>query len=744
MASGKFSQPRQPKHSDLEQPIPQPGTGPAMPSPIEDLPEEVIAFMRETDVQDASFAPPGRWQDQTQVVPPTQAPPEDWRNRTQVVPDNWRDATQVVTEQPRRPAAPQSYTPPVRQEPPQYRQPVSPQPSQEWTFEEPPQPRPQVRNHMAEEYFEDEDYGYPQPQPTGSSKKVIIISLCVLVLVALLGTIFVVSRVFGGKKEADDGLILNNVFAAGVNLGGMTPDQAKVALYRATDNTYAKKTMVVHLPDTDLELRAADTMVKLNVSALVDAAFGYGRNGTNSENQRAKDAAARGQQHVIPLLAYLELDESYVRDQLKDYGEYFNSTFSESSYKFQGTKPELAGDKYDENAPCETLVIYVGTPGRHVDVDKVFDQILDAYSENIFEVQANSIAPEELPQEIDLDFLFEKFCSTPIDAYMDMQTFEVITETYGYTFDLEEAKVLMDQSVYGDTLEITMEYMAPEILGEELKEVLFRDTLASYETRHTDDVNRNTNLKLACEAINGTLLNPGDTFSFNDVVGKRTEAAGYKAAGAYFDGETVSELGGGICQVSSTLYYCVLLADLDVITRHPHSYPVSYVPMGMDATVSWGGPEFKFRNDTDYPIRIDAEVSGGYVKIKLIGTDEKDYYIKLDYKVTETKDPPVRYKQFPYDNEEGYKDGDVIQKGVTGYTVKTYKYKHSKDDNSLLSEVVESTSTYKTKDEIIAQVEPAPTEPPTEPPTEAPTEAPTEEGVDPASLVEEIIDRIIH
>lgn len=739
IAQGKFSQPRQPKRTDMEQPIPQPKPRQVMPDPIENVSDEVAAFMRETDTEEAAFAPPPHWQDETRVMPgnwqdATQVIREDWRTDTQKVPEGWRDATQVV---------PESYRRPAQQEQIQYFRPAEPQyhrdpaqPTEEWNFDRQSQPRPTVRNHIAEEYFEQEDdYGYEDaPRSDGKNKKIILISICVLVLVALFGTIFAVTSIFGGSEEEDDGLILANVIAAGVDLGGMTPDQAKIALYQATDDTYTQKSMVITLPDSVIELKPSDTGAKLDVKAAVEAAYAYGREGTKAENQRAKENAAKGEEHVIALLPYLELDEDYISDVLQDYGEYFNSTYSDSSYEFRGTKPELRGDKFDETAPCETLILYTGTPGRHVDVDAVYNQVLDAYSFHIFEVQANEAGLEETPAAINLDAIYKEYCSTPIDAYMDMQSFEVVTETYGYAFDLERAKLLLTEAEYGATIEIPMEYVAPEIMGDKLEEMLFRDTLASYETKHTDDANRNTNLKLACQAINGKILNPGDTFSFNDALGKRTEAAGYKAAGAYFNGETVSEVGGGICQVSSTLYYCVLMADLDVTARHAHSYPVSYVPMGMDATVSWGGPEFKFRNDTNYPLRIDAEVSGGYVKIKLIGTDEKNYYIKLDYKVTETIEPEIKYEEFSWDNAEGYKDGDVIRAGVTGYTVKTYKYKYSKDGDTLIGESVESTSNYKSKEQIVAKVEPKPTEPP--------TEAPTEENEEQIDSIEDILDLI--
>ena len=178
-------------------------------------------------------------------------------------------------------------------------------------------------------------------------------------------------------------------------------------------------------------------------------------------------------------------------------------------------------------------------------------------------------------------------------------------------------------------------------------------------------------------------------------------------------GKTVETLGGGLCQVSSTLYYACLKADLEIVERTAHGYTVSYMPYGMDATVSWGSLDYKFKNNTDYPIRIEAWVSGGQVHVKLIGTDTKDYYVKMTY---ETVDGPhegkVVYEDYKWDNKEGYVDGQVIQTAYTGRTVKTYRQKFDKSTDKLISSDYEATSRYKSRDKIIARVEPKPTEPP--------------------------------
>jgi vancomycin resistance protein YoaR len=274
----------------------------------------------------------------------------------------------------------------------------------------------------------------------------------------------------------------------------------------------------------------------------------------------------------------------------------------------------------------------------------------------------------------------------------------------------------MEQAHYGDTIEIPFRYLLPEVMDSDLKALLFRDVLCSYETAHTDNENRNTNLTLACAAINGKTLAAGEVFDFNTVVGQRTAEKGYKYAAAYDGGKTVQTLGGGICQVSSTLYYCTLVADLEIVERSPHSFVSSYMPMGMDATVSWGGPHFSFKNSTNYPIRIEAKVEDGFVKVQLIGTDEKDYYIEMEYVVLGANHPTTIYQEYAPDNSEGYEGGEVITTPYTGYSVQTYKNKYDKKTKELIVREADRYSVYKKRDQVIVKIVH---------PTESPTEAPT-------------------
>ena len=676
IAKGKFSQPRQPRRD----------TG--------DIP---------------AYVPP---------IPEPVNPP---------VPDHSMDETMLLT---------------TAFEPVQAPQPVAQTPSmdQTMTFEEAEfiqqttvynteAPKITHQRKLEEEDYYEEELRYRKKRAArqkATNRKILIISICVVAL--MLVAAIVAGVLFFVNANKDDGRILNNVTVAGVNIGGMTPEEAMAAIHRATDMTFTVENMVIYLPDTILELSPADTNAKLDVNAAVEAAYNYGRTGTEEENKKAK-ADSLISNHTIALLPYLTLNTQYIRDQLEEYGAYFNSEFLESSWDLEGKMPELAGDKYDEKAEPQVLILVPGQPGRNVDINKIYNDVLDAYSMNKFLVRTEMTEKERTPKALDLDELFDMLCTEAEDASMDMETFEVTVEVYGYTFDLEEAKKLLSETPYGETLEISMEIIVPEVLSADLSEKLFRDVLASVETPHTNDANRNTNLKLACEAINGMILMPGETFDYNKALGERTEEKGYKPAGALSAGTSTTEVGGGICQVSSTLYYAALLSDMEIVTRRSHSLPSSYMPMmGIDATVSWGGPEFRFKNNTNYPVRIEAEVSNGKVKVKLIGTDEKTYYIKMESKTVEVLNFATVQEEYTAAEAKakGYKDGQVKQEGVTGYTVYSYKCKYDKETNKLISREYEATSNYVKKDKIVIVVLPEETEPPTEAPTEPPvTEAPT-------------------
>ena len=538
-------------------------------------------------------------------------------------------------------------------------------------------------------------------------------SLTVVAVVLVLAIIGSIWWFFAYTK--DDGLIYPNVYIFGENFGGMTPEDAAAKLHALTDGTYTAQNMVVTLPDTTLTLTPAETGASLDVDALVKLAYDYGRGGNRWENTRAK-AEAELTSYEPDVKHCLTLNEDHIRQTLEDAAAKAKSTLTQTAITVTGETPDLnlTYKKATEQTGVahKEISIVKGRPERSLNTELLMERILEAYYGNKYEAIAFPYDVIE-PDAVDLDALHAEHAIAPVDAILDESDYSITQEILGYGFDLEALKEQFAAASEGETIVITLSYIPAQLTKEAIDATLFQDTLGSVSTNHTNDSNRNTNLKLACKAINGKLIRPGETFSYNETLGKRTEAKGYKPAGAYAAGKSVETIGGGICQVSSTLYYACLKADLEIVERTAHGFTVSYMPLGMDATVSWGTLDFKFKNNTDYPIRIEAWVSGGQVHVKLIGTDTKDYYVKMTYETTEgPTEGKVVYEDYKWDNKEGYADGDVIQTAYTGRTVKSYRCKYDKATDALISKDYEATSRYKSRDKIIARVEPQPTEPP--------------------------------
>ena len=551
-------------------------------------------------------------------------------------------------------------------------------------------------------------------------RKGVLAGLCAAAAVLLVSIVLVVWFSVGGTTDDPYGnRILNNVMVAGVNVGGMTRSEAVTAVKRATANTFTKQDMVVQFSRETLTLSPKKTGAKLDVSAAVDAAFAYGRTGTQSEQKKDYQDSLTGN-HTIGLLPYLELDKEYIQQALNEYAGKYAGQLTQSGYTLEGEKPDLSAEGFDESTPCQTLVLTLGTPGFGLDIQELYAKILDAYSMNVFLVEVGDVPENAEPDPLDLDAIYGELYVAPVDSSIDPNTYEIVAGTYGYGFDLEKAKALLAGCQYGDTLRISMEYIAPA----EADDILFRDVLGSCETPHTGNENRNTNLRIVCQTLNGMILEPGETFSYNEALGQRTAEKGYKMAPAYSGQELKDSLGGGICQGSSTLYYCALLADMQIVERVNHGFPASYIDLGMDATVSWGSPDLKFKNTTEFPVKIQAEVSDGYVKMQLLGTDTRDYYVKMEYEITGTSEPETVYEE--HKPGEGYTNGQVLQSGKSAVYVKSYKLKYDKETGKLISKDFETRSHYQSRNEVVVRIVDDNTTP-----TE--TQAPSSESTDSSS-----------
>lgn len=580
---------------------------------------------------------------------------------------------------------------------------------------EDPQPIPRRRSMSAEQ----------RAAATAARKKkekITIITLCCVVAVLLIAVVAVIIGTLGSSN--DNGLILNNVFAAGVDLSGMTPEQAKIALQNATQDTYTQLDMTVQVLDSTVTLSPVDTGAKLNVDAVVEAAYNFGRTGSRSERQQAKKLLETST-YAIPLDDYLTLDTGYIKEVVDKLGKNYSTTLTQTTFTIEGERPADAPnpDKVNLNKVYQTLYIKLGTAEYGFQTDRLYSQIIEAYNQNLFQVtgECSLITPDP----IDCDAVFAEYCTAAVDASIDPETYVVTPEVYGYGIKLEELKTMVAEAKYGETLVIPMTYIEPDITSKVISEDLFKDTLSAFQTTVSANAAWNTNMELACEILNNYLIKAGEEFSFNDAIGEPTVKQGYKAVDLYVGKAMTNMIGGGLSQVASTLYNCALLADLEILERNPHTYSPEFIETGFDAQVIYGSMDLRFKNSTEHPIRIEASVKKGNLQIRMIGTDTKEYTVDIAYEITKTKNPQTEYITMTPDNPGNHVEGEIFAEGITGYDVATYKCTYDKDTGRQLSKDLITASSYARRNKQIIQIleaEPDPTEPPTQAPTEAPTQ----------------------
>ena len=249
----------------------------------------------------------------------------------------------------------------------------------------------------------------------------------------------------------------------------------------------------------------------------------------------------------------------------------------------------------------------------------------------------------------------------------------------------------LSEKKFDASIEASGSVTAPEITAASAKEKY--KTIGTFTTTTTSNKNRNTNIRLAAEALNGTVVKPGEEFSFNGTVGQRTEAKGYKGAAAYNNGEVVQEIGGGVCQVSTTLYNAVFKAGLKISSRRSHTFEPSYVTPGRDATVSWDQPDFKFINNSSTAIGLRASYADQKVTVSVYGIPILDDGITWDLESKKVEDLGVPEPEYVEDQtlEPGVEK--TVSSGSSGSRWETYKeiYKDGKE----ISRELDHKTTYK-------------------------------------------------
>lgn len=456
--------------------------------------------------------------------------------------------------------------------------------------------------------------------------------------------------------------IFPGITVADIDLSGKSEEEAVTALHQGGWDAWGEENVTAALPaGYKVTVNAAESGAIRPASEVVQQAMSYGRE-TSFFGSLAEYIHGMAASRDI-FSSTQKINEDYVKEQI--------STAVEEMYDSFPEKP------YEVDLEHSEVTITRSAQGLTIDQKEIQEEILSALKERDFqqvEYDFSSAVPENT---IDIQEIHDSIYKEVKNAVYDPSTGAATQSSAGVDFDVEAAKTLVDSANIGDVIKVPIIVTQPSVTTEQLNAKLFAHQLGAKSSSFaSSSSNRVNNISLAAQKINGKVLNPGESFSYNGTVGQRTAAAGFKEAGAYLDGKVVQEIGGGICQVSSTLYNAVLLSNLKVTARTNHYFPVSYLPDGLDATVSWQSPDFRFVNNTAYPIKIlaSANTSSMTLNVEIWGTNDAGTHVVMTSDTTKIFDP----------NNQAV---------ATGYSTTTYRNVYN-SENQLISSNVEAKSVY--------------------------------------------------
>lgn len=482
--------------------------------------------------------------------------------------------------------------------------------------------------------------------PAGEKKKRVL--LAALIAAAALCAAFAGLGAYAQRTD----LIFPRVTLDGVSVGGLTAAQAADALVSAKVDTEDDRELKVSLPaGCEMTVSGKQAGAYLSAPDAAQYAYSYCHGGNFFRNTcNYIECLLAGK--TLVSAGGAELDETYLKKLSAEAAD----------------KVALALANGSVNVGDKEISVVKGASTVTIDEDDLYKTVRDALLHGKYgELKYNATKSGGKATEIDLQALYDSVYSEPKNAEYDSATRTATESQPGRSFDMDAAKKLWDEAVDGELVKIPIVFTEPDVTTEELNAMLFSTLLSQKSTSLSgSSAARINNIRKAAAAVNGVVLNPGEEFSYNQTLGQRTRAAGYQSAGAYSGGQVVQEVGGGICQVSSTLYYCTLMANMAITSRTNHYFGVNYLPTGLDATVSWPSPDFKFKNSSAYPIKLAASVAGGSVTVQIYGSNPDGISVKM---TTET-----------------FKSGDTF--GAT-----SYRWVYDKN-GALLSKKQEARSIY--------------------------------------------------
>ena len=495
-----------------------------------------------------------------------------------------------------------------------------------------------------------------------NKKTIKLISIVFAIIIAIFSVIFAITNINNAN-------ITKGVKIEGIDVSGLTREQAKEKL-ESIYSEKKKKDITLKYEDFETTIAPETLETNYNIEKATNEAILVGKSGNIITNNYGIFFALIGKKNIK---VETTINEEQTKQAIEDIQTNLPETIEEPDY-------------YIEN---DKLIITPGKEGLKILTDKLLTEIKEQ-QKNINTNQETIEIPAEKawPSKVDIDKIHQ-------DIYKK-DPVEVHPEVIGIDFNIEDAKKILEENK--EQYEIPLQITNPQVTLSNLGSEAFPEKISSYSTRYDGgDKDRSTNLEIACKKIDEKIVLPGETFSYNKTLGARTTKAGYKTAKVYENGAVVDGIGGGICQISSTLYNAVLKANMQTVERRNHQFITSYVPEGRDATVAYGVTDFKFKNTRKYAIKIKATASNGVATISIYGIKENpEYNITFETKTISTIPVTEKYIE---DNTIAEGTEEIKQKGANGCVTETYIIKSL--NGQVVSKDLLSKDTYSAMQRII-------------------------------------------
>lgn len=448
---------------------------------------------------------------------------------------------------------------------------------------------------------------------TNKSDVLVIFGILLAIVILLVTVVYGTFSIMTEKSTT----IAKGVYIKNIDVSGLTREQAKEKINNYISSVIPEEIKLTH-NGFETSLSTSQLSIYFNTDEAVDMAYNIGKTGNIFQKNLTILQTRLSKTTIDPGFS---IDMDQLKKDLEDISSKLPDKIIESSCYIDGNK----------------LIITKGKAGKTVKVDDSAKYIKQAI--NDLKIENNSLellTEDSTPKEIDLNAVYNEIHKEPVNAYYSQNPYVVHPSENGMDFSitLDEAKNMLKEEK--DEYVVPLKVLYPSVTTNMIGTEAFPDLLSEFSTKYAaSNKNRTTNLILAAKKINGTVLMPGETFSYNKVVGARTIQAGYKEAPIYVSGRVEDGIGGGICQITTTLYNAVVYANLDIVERSNHQFVPSYAGPSRDATVVYGAIDFKFKNNRDYPIKIACSVSGGIANFKIWGLkSDNDYEVQISSRTT--------------------------------------------------------------------------------------------------------------